>query len=78
MLTEEQTSYHKAIVICNTDEELEEASFLFPQRSLPYITMPGTLSEIDMTAKEAQWNNSKDGSYSGKVKKSFICVMVTV
>lgn len=74
ILTQDQNFYNKTIVICNTDEELNEASFLFPQRSLSYITMPSSLSEIEVTAREAQWNNSRDGTYSGKwyVKLVFI------
>lgn len=47
-------------------------SFLFPQRSLSYITIPSSLSEIEVTAREAQWNTSKDGSYSGNAKRKDI------
>lgn len=63
ILTDDKNYYNKCIVICNTEEELEEASFLFPNRSIKSIIIKNSLMQAEIKAMEYQWDNSTQGAY---------------
>lgn len=64
VLTDQSYYYDKCIVICNTEEEIEEATSLFPNRSLKSLILKHSLSQSEIAARESNWHNSYDGSYS--------------
>lgn len=63
VLTNNNNYYNKCIVICNTDEELEEASYLFPNRSIKSLIIKSSLIQTEIKAREHQWNSSPQGAY---------------
>lgn len=63
ILTHDNNCYNKCIIICNSDEELEEASFLFPNRSIKSIIIKSSLSQNEITTREHLWNSSLQGAY---------------
>lgn len=63
ILIDDKNCYNKCIVICNTEEELEEASFLFPNRSIKSVIIKGSLMQTEIRAREHQWDGSAQGAH---------------
>lgn len=63
ILIDDQNCYNKCIVICSKEEELDEASFLFPNRSVKSIIIRSSFVETEIKAREQQWDNSTQGAY---------------
>lgn len=63
VLTDDNNYYNKCIVICNTEEELEEASSLFPNRSIKSIIIRSSYMQTEISAREQQWDSSIKGAY---------------